>query len=398
MLSQFGGDWLSNLIWLLFFILMVIFYPRLMISQILWRLDQVVANLSNLTNSAKKLVLKKVSKGTKNLKKAKMALDNFLEFFVIEPVSLDPFGIIKKFEHLINLSLHRFKYFAKRIAPGLDEEERANLMMGISGTITLYQLMKTVRHYVIFIRKTRNIQLALLLQMQIPLIEKISKAFYRGTEAFINGWPVGDGIGALVAASLIENPYKVEEIEEDTLAFYTKIEGKDVIIVKAKGPGGRLGKLGRAVEKIVKKNRISKIITIDAALRLEGEKPGSVAEGVGVAIGGIGIDKAFVEEIATKLNIPIDSIVIKVSQEEAIMPMKVEILNSLDRVRELVLENIRESDKRGKILIVGVGNTCGIGNSKKEAEEAAKKIRRTYLMLKEKGYFEEIKPKGFLWF
>ena len=392
---QIGGDWLSNIIWFLFFLAMVFLYPRIMISQVLWRLDQTVNMLSGLTNSAKRMIFRKFSKGCKDLKRAKEAINNFLEFFVIEPVNLDPFGIVRKFEHLLNLSLSRFKYFVNRIAPKLDEEEKANMMMSLSGTISLYQLMKIVRHYVEFIKKTKNIQLALLLQMQIPQIERLSKALHKGTQAFVNGWAVGDGIGALVAAELMDG--RLKEIEEDTLMCETKILGKDVIILKAKGPGGRLGKIGKAVEKIMRTHRISKIITIDASLKLEGERTGSIAEGIGVAVGGIGVDKAYIENLATKKNIPLDSIVIKMSQEEAIMPMKIEILKAAEEVKKAILRNIEESETKGKILIIGVGNTCGIGNSKEEAEECKEKTKRVYIQLKEKGFYEIEKPKGFLW-
>jgi len=332
------------------------------------------------------MVLRKIPNGSS--KKVRNALNNFLEFFVIQPVSLDPFGIIRKFEHLLLLAEKRFKYFVGRIAPELSEEERQNLIMAISGTMNLYQIQKNLRHFIEFIKKTRNLQYALLLQMQLPLLKRISKALHKGVEAFVNGWSVGDSIGALVAAHLIgDSP--VKEIEEDTLVAEREIEGKRVIIIKAKGPGGRLGKIGRAVEKVLKRRRVSKIITIDAALKLEGERTGSVAQGIGVAIGGIGVDKAYIENLATKYDIPVDSIIIKMSQEEAIMPMKKEILEACDKVLEMVREDIKETKGR-TVLIVGVGNSCGVGNNKKEAEEAKKRIAEVYEKLKSReGYFEE---------
>jgi hypothetical protein len=360
-----------------------------MIAQMLWKLEQSARMIEGLTQKGKRHILRKISRRPSAELRKKVS--NFLDFFVIQPVSLDPFGIIRKIEHVFNLSEKRVKEFVRSIAPKFNSEERANLMMGLSGAISLNQIAKTVRHYVELIRKTKNLQLALILQMQLPLIERISKALLKGTEALTNGWPIGDTIGALVAANLIEG--KTQEIEVDTILGKRRIGKREVYIIKAKGPGGRLGKIGRAVEKLVKREKIAKIITIDAAAKLEGEKTGSVAEGIGVAIGGIGVDRAYIENIATKKKIPLDSVVIKMSQEEAIMPMKKEVLFSLPRVIEKIKDSISRTKRKGKIIVVGVGNSCGIGNNRREAKKAEEKIREIIKLIKKREKEEKAKEK-----
>jgi hypothetical protein len=395
-----GGDWLSNILWFLVLMVFFYFYPKLLLYQAVTQLERKALMIENLTNRGKNIVIRKISKKSKKLRREiREAVNNFLEFFIIQPVSLDPYGIIRKIEHMFNLSEKRFKIFVKEIAPKFDEEEQANIIMGLSGAISLNQISKLVRHFVELIKKTKNIQLALLLQMQLPMIERISKALLKGTEALTNGWPVGDSIGSLVAAHLIGNS-KTKEIEQDTLMCKKKIAGRNVIIIKAKGPGGRLGKFGRAVEKLVKRNKVAKIITIDAAAKLEGEKTGAVAEGVGVAIGGLGVDKSYIEEVATKKNIPLDSIVIKMLQEEAIMPMKLEVLKSVKKVLRSVENSIKRTTKKGMIIIVGVGNSSGIGNDKKAAIKAEEEIKKINEMLKKRGDFEEMEKEkgGFLGF
>lgn len=381
---------IGNLIWMIFIVMMIFFYPRLLIAQMLWRLDQTVKFLEGLTANAKRIIIRKISK--KPSAKVKDAINNFLEFFVIEPVSLDPYGIIRKLEHITILSEKRFKYFVKNIAPNFNPEVQANLAMGLSGAISLNQVTKIVKHFVEMIRKTKNLQLAMIIQMQLPLIERIAKALFKGTEALTNGWPIGDSIGSLIGAHLIGKS-KTKEIEEDTLVARKKIKGKNVLIVKAKGPGGRLGKLGRVVEKLVRKQKIAKIITIDAAVKLEGEKTGSIAEGIGVAIGGIGVDRAYIENIATKQEIPLDSIVIKMSQEEAIMPMKREILSSVPKVLKLVEENIAKTKEKGSIIVVGVGNSCGIGNDEKAAKQAEEEIKKVIKIMKKREEKEKKEEK-----
>jgi len=220
----------------------------------------------------------------------------------------------------------------------------------------------------------------------------MAKALLIGTEALSNGWPVGDTIGAYVVADLIDNS-KVREADDETVVCRKKYRKRDVIIVKAKGPGGRTGNPGRIVEKICEKEKIAKIITIDAALKLEGEKTGTIAEGVGVAIGGIGTDKSFIEDIAVKKNLPLDTIIIKMSQEEAIMPMKKSIIGSLSNVIQALNETIDRTKEKGKIIIVGVGNTSGIGNSKKDAEKSKEIIDKNIRKMKARA-----KKKKKTWF
>jgi hypothetical protein len=372
-LNGFGEGIWGQLISLIMFLIFIFFYSRIMVQQILFKLEKSAQLLESMSSKAKKTVLKKISK--KPNRALKKRISSFLEFFAIAPVSLDPYGLVKKLEHIVDLEKSRFKYFVKQVAPNLDSEKRSNVMMGLSGAITLYQLTKLVRHFVELIKKTKSINLAMLLQMQLPLIERLARALLNGTEALSNGWPVGDTIGAYVASNLIGNS-KIKEVDDETIVCRKKYKKRDVIIIKAKGPGGRTGNPGRVAEKFSKKENIAKIITIDAAMKLEGEKTGTIAEGIGVAIGGVGVEKSYIENVAVKRNIPLDSIIIKMSQEEAITPMKKDVLNSVPNVMKALDESIERTEEKGNIIIVGVGNTSGVGNNKKEIERAKEIIKK----------------------
>ena len=88
-----------------------------------------------------------------------------------------------------------------------------------------------------------------------------------------------------------------------------------------------------------------------------------------------GTDRYEIEEIVVKRKIPLDAVVIKVSEKEALTPMTKEIANSVPNVLETVKKTINMKKGRESILIMGVGNTCGIGNNHKEAMASEKKIR-----------------------
>jgi hypothetical protein len=376
-LAQSGGMF-DNIIWLVIFMVFMLFYPRLMITQMIWKLEQSAVRMENRSKKTKKTVMKKISKRPDL--KLRSSVANFLETVPIMPKNLDPYGVVPKIDHIIKQYRRRFKYFVGEVAPKMDEEEKANLIGGLSGAITMNQIAKVVRHWVELVRKTKNLQLAMVLQMQLPMIERIAKAVVDGTEALTNGWPVGDGAGPMVASLLIGKSKITKKYKEEEMILVKKrINGKKVIIMRAKGPGGRIGDLGDAVVDVVKKNKIAKIITVDAAAKLEGERTGSIADAVGVAIGGVGVDSFVIENIAVKKKIPLDAYAIKMSQEEAIQPMLGPIALGAKNVVKRVEDNIKKTKEKGSILVVGVGNGSGIGNNAtavKEAEKTVKKVQR----------------------
>ncbi|MBD3351758.1 MAG: DUF1512 domain-containing protein, partial [Candidatus Lokiarchaeota archaeon] len=135
-------------------------------------------------------------------------------------------------------------------------------------------------------------------------------------------------------------------------------------IIRAKGPGGTVGKPGEAIKQIVEKDsgEIKLIIMVDAGLKMEGDKTGSVVIGVGAAIGGVGVEKFKIEESTTAREIPIDAIVCRESLEDAICTMKKPIVNSVPIIIDKIKTSIRmQTDEGDTVILAGIGNTIGIG-------------------------------------
>ncbi|MBD3197887.1 MAG: DUF1512 domain-containing protein, partial [Candidatus Lokiarchaeota archaeon] len=207
------------------------------------------------------------------------------------------------------------------------------------------------------------------ISMQLTIILAMAKSYYHAVKAFSEGSPIGDALGPMVAGSLIRDIDKngtIEaiEISKDTIYQEIEFEGRTLYVVRAKGPGGTVGKPGKAIKKLVEQygDEISRIIMIDAGLKLEGEKSGSIAMGVGAAIGGIGVEKFYIEESSAGRTIPIDALICKQSLENAITTMSRPITNSVPEIVEKIKMGIRERTNQGsKIIVAGIGNTIGIG-------------------------------------
>ncbi|RMF91534.1 MAG: DUF1512 domain-containing protein [Methanobacteriota archaeon] len=357
--SMFG----QIILWIAFFYLISL-YPKYMLHKMIGEMEAVVDTLSGYTRDAAEIV-KKVAREKGGVRKDPMPeIERMMDFFLIPPVDLDPYGILRKIEHILDRAEDRFDHVASRISPKADRVWRANVNSLLKGTIGLNMLTKMLRHYVEFAKKTGNIQIAMIIHMQLVLIKKIAKAQMEGVKAISKGKPIGDGIGPLVAANLIEG--KPRTVAKDVVYSRTDIRGRTVHVLKADGPGATLGKIGEAVKKVAKENRVKKIITIDASVKLEGEETGKVSEGMGAAIGDAGPQKAKIEEAALELGIPVEAIVVKMSVEEAISPLTKNIASSVKKVLAYVRQSAALIEKGGHVLVVGVGNTCGIGNSKAE--------------------------------
>jgi hypothetical protein len=384
----FQNDILGTVVWLLIFFVMIFLYPRMMLSQMIMKLEQTAAKLEGMTEKSINMTAKKIDNNpTKDLKKK---IKDFADFFVVEPSGIDPYGLVRKIDQTVRAMEDRFDEFVDEVAKGRKYDEKQEINYGMRATMGVNQIAKIVRHYVETAKKFKNLQMAMIIQMQLPIIEKIAESELKGTEAFVNGWPVGDSIGPLCAANLVNSS---REVAEDIMMGTTTIEGRKCFVMKARGPSPHLGREDEALEKIFRKHKIARVITIDAAQKLEGEKTGSVAEGVGFAMGGWG-QRELIENFLLPRKVPIDSIVVKVGMTEAIIPMQKEVYDAVPRVHELIKKSVKRARKGQKIIIIGVGNSTGIGNDKKSTEGVKKLVDG----FDKKQKAEEAKKKKGGWF
>jgi len=377
-IAQLGGtqstDPISLILNLLFFVLIFVsmFYGQKLQG---WKAaKEIQAGLDKLkkwNDECKEILVsnfKEFADKKKTRKDLMLQLEEFITFITIPPVSLDPSGIIPKFDHVVDVRDFRFKEEVGLLAPLADNVQRDNLENLVEVTMAIDSIYRLIRHFLILGKKSKSMILLLQISMQLGLILSMAKAYYYAAKAFAEGSPIGDSLGPLVVASFLrdvsDGEVEAKEIERDTIVQEVEFEERDIFIVRAKGPGGSVGKPGKAIKTLVEKHGkdISRIIMIDAGLKLTGDKTGSIAIGVGAAIGGIGIEKYYIEESSTEKAIPIDALICKQSLEDAITTMKRPITQSVPKFVDKIKMTIRKRTEKGtKVIIAGIGNTIGIG-------------------------------------
>ncbi len=312
---------------------------------------------------------KKFAEKTETDKDLSIKLENFMTFVTIIPVMLDPYNIIPKIDQVIDVRDYRFKEEVAMLAPNADDVTRQSLENLLEAAMAVDFIYRLIKHYLILGKKSKSMILLMQISMQMYLILAIAKSFYYASKAFAEGSPIGDALGPMVVGSFVRDisnngDVKAQDITKDTIMQEVNFEDRTIFVVRAKGPGGTVGKPGKAIKSLVEEHgdTISRIIMIDAGLKLTGEKTGSIAFGVGAAIGGIGVEKYFIEDSTTKKAIPIDALICKQSLEDAITTMKRPITQSVPLLVERIKMAIRKRTEKGsKVIVAGIGNTIGIG-------------------------------------
>jgi hypothetical protein len=289
-------------------------------------------------------------------------VDRFLEYFAIMPVDMDPNGLVRKVEHVMHTKDERMRAEVRKICPGADDYELSKVENILEAATALNMIYKVVRHFFLMGKRTTSMFVLVQLQMVMPLLLEEAEALKKAIGAFQKGQPIGDGIGPMVVGRMMLGKEKFQAAKE-TVWAESEHAGRKLYLLKAEGPAGTVGRPGEAIQRLVGDLgiRLDAIVMIDAALKLEGERTGDVAEGVGAAIGGIGVEKYQIEDVATRYEIPLYAVIVKQSVQDAITVMRKEIADSFDKVTQTVHAVIEDKTTEGQsVLVIGVGNTMGV--------------------------------------
>ncbi len=358
----FDSSSLISLFWIGFILITFFYQTRLQSYLALNDISRGLNKLKIMKDKARKETIDYLVNVGKVSSDPAQRVDQFLDYVTIMPVDIDPTGVVGKIDHVVTTNNDRV-----RAEVGALLGQTNSVTVSISENLlevatSLNMIHKIVRHYYLLGKKTNSYFTLIQLQMLMPMIIQEADALLNAVDSFKMGQPVGDGIGPVVVSRYMAGKEK-RIVAKDTVMALTEYKGRKLYVLKADGPMAYVGQPGVAIRKIVEEMGIkpSAIVMIDAALKLEGEKTGEIAEGVGAAIGGIGVEKFQIEEVATKNKVPLYAILVKQSILEAITVMRKEIAEAADKVSQVLNRVIEEKTKEGDdVLVAGIGNTLGV--------------------------------------
>ena len=353
-------DPLMMLVWIFPIIIFVFYGQQIQLLVTSGEIKKAIKKLDKFRFNSKEELINYVNTNLDPASDPTKKIEQFLDYFTIMPVDMDPNGIVDKVRHTVRSREDYTRNHIQSLFPNIDEIKLSRVQTLLEITSSLQMIHKIVNHMFLTAKKQKNYPLILPLQMMLPFIMEHAKAMNASIPAFKKGQPLGDGIGPMVVGKMMLGEQK-EIISFQTALAKINYEKRKLFLVKAEGPASTVGRPDDALEKIVDSEKIDAIIMIDAALKMEGEDSASIARGFGAAIGGVGTEKFQIEHIATQNKIPVFSIIVKQSVKEAITLMTKEIADQADNVRSQVYEMILENTTEGQsIVIIGVGNTAGV--------------------------------------
>ena len=348
------------LVWILPLILFVFYGQRIQLIITSGDIKKKLAKLDQYRNDSRDDLIQYIKKNLTPKGDPVEKIDRFFDYFTIMPVDIDPNGIVPKIHRLVRSREDTTRKQVKSLFTEIDAMEITKIQTLLEIVTTLQLFHRIVRHLFLTAKKQNNYPLILPLQMMLPFIMEQADALRDAVPVLQQGQPIGDGIGPLVVGEMMLDTKK-QKAEFETVYSESEYKDRKLILLKAEGPYATVGRPGEATEFLVSKFKPNIIIMIDAALKFEGEESGTIAQGFGAAIGGIGTDRFKIEEIATKYDIPVFSIVIKQSVSDAITLMKKKIADQTDNIKNQVHEMITDNTSANQsVLVIGVGNTVGV--------------------------------------
>ncbi len=344
------------------FIIYLFYAQRIQAMTMLRQIETSLRKVKSLRDDGRKIAIEAIKKFGKPDRDPTPQVERSMDHFMIPPISMDPAGVVQKLGKIINVREFTFEREVAQMAPEATTAQRNNLENLLEAGLALNIFYKVIRHYYLMGKKTMNIYVIMQIHMILPQLIQQIEAYSAALQAFRDGIPIGDTVGPIVAAKLLDGA-EVYEVAKEMAAGEIDYEGRRVIITKAWGPGGSVGKPGDAIRNILdkEKGKVKMLITVDAAGKLEGEGVGEIAEGVGAAIGGPGVEKYKIELAATEYEVPMFAVAIKQGMEHVVAPLIEELMDATDKavssVKGMILEYSEEGDT---VIVAGIGNTVGV--------------------------------------
>ena len=191
--SPFGG--IISMLMYLSFILFIFFGQKIQLRIMLYEIDGVVRKLDFMRREAKSLSVKTIREVGKPKEDPEPLINTLLEQFMISPVDMDPAGIVGKLEHIMDVREEKFKDDIKLIAPEAEKAQLNNLENLVEASWALNTIYRIIRHFYLLGKKTSSFYVILQLQMILPIIMQEAEAMVDAAKAFVEGQPIGDGIG-----------------------------------------------------------------------------------------------------------------------------------------------------------------------------------------------------------
>src|SRR6187200_1228191 len=223
--SDSGSNPLTYILWFAPIFVLMIYGQKLQSWMILNDISKSLAKLKTMKEISRREAIDYIKTSVKPSIDPSEKIDNFLEYFTIMPVDLDPNGIIGKLDHVMRIKDERVRSEIKRMADEMSESHASRMENILEAATALNMIYKVVRHFYIMGKRTTSMFVLVQLQMVMPLLLQEAEALQKAISAFKKGLPIGDSIGPMVVGKMMIGKEK-KVIARETLYTEDQYQGR----------------------------------------------------------------------------------------------------------------------------------------------------------------------------
>ncbi|MFW9799226.1 MAG: DUF1512 family protein, partial [Candidatus Thorarchaeota archaeon] len=156
---QFPGQegdfsWIFNILFFAFFIGYMLYGAKLQIRMWLGQIRAGLVELKRMRNESKESAIETFKAFGRTEEEVTGEVERWLDYFTIMPVDLDPAGVLKRLDHLLDERRDRFQEFVSELAPEATPAQQQTLENTLEVSQVLDLIYRIVRHFYILGSKT----------------------------------------------------------------------------------------------------------------------------------------------------------------------------------------------------------------------------------------------------
>jgi len=175
------------LIWILPIILFVFYGQQIQLLVTSREIKKGIKKLNGFSLNSKKELIDYVKKNIDSTIDPTKKIEQFLDYFTIMPVDMDPNGIVEKVRHTVRSREDYTRNHVKSLSPNLNEIELSRIQTLLEIASSLQMIHKIVNHMFLTAKKQKNYPLILPVQMILPFLMEHAKAMDAAIPAFKTG-------------------------------------------------------------------------------------------------------------------------------------------------------------------------------------------------------------------
>ena len=120
-------SYILNIVYLVFVFGFMFFSQKIQVTLVLGKISKSLAKLRIMRDKAKDEAVSAIIELGKSEGDPKLRLEALLQFFAIQPNRMDPSGVVRRLEHLVDVADATVKSEVKALVPSADETQIQNL-------------------------------------------------------------------------------------------------------------------------------------------------------------------------------------------------------------------------------------------------------------------------------